>query len=63
MKGGYVVGAWIAENWSSVLLALVTAGALAFCRWSWSQVKNYRQMLEEREHDEIDNAIEEKLQP
>lgn len=57
------MGEWIAQNWGSVLLSLVTAGALAFCRWCWKQMKNYRALLEERESEELDNAIEEKLSP
>ena len=54
---------WLAANWSSILLSLVTAGALAFCRWTWKQMKNYKTLLEEKEHEEIDAAIEEKLTP
>jgi type VI protein secretion system component VasK len=57
------MGEWIAQNWGSVLLSLVTAGALVFCRWCWKQMKNYRALLEERESEELDNAIEEKLSP
>lgn len=55
--------AWIANNWSSILLAIVTAGALGVCRWMWKQLKNYKQLLEAQETDEIEAAIEEKLAP
>lgn len=54
---------WFAANWGNVLLSLVTAGALAFCRWSWKQVKNYRALLEQQENNELDEAIDEKLAP
>lgn len=51
------------NNWPSILLSLTTAGALAFCRWAWKQIKAYKQLLAEREHDSLDEAIEEKLAP
>ena len=57
------MGEWLAANWSSILLSLVTTGALAFYRWTWKQMKNYKTLLEEKEHEEIDAAIEEKLAP
>jgi hypothetical protein len=50
-------------NWASILLSLVTAGALAFCRWTWKQMKTYRALLEEKEHSELDETIEAKLEP
>ena len=55
--------AWLAENWGSILLSLVTAGALAFCRWCWKQMKNYKALLENQENEQLDEAIEEKLSP
>lgn len=55
--------AWIAENWGKVLLSLVTAGALGFCRWCWGQMKNYKALLEEKESEKFEDAIEEKLTP
>lgn len=50
-------------NWPSILLSLVTAGALAFCRWTWKQMKTYRALLEEKETDKIDDRIDDKLNP
>jgi hypothetical protein len=49
------VAEFFSTYWANIILSLITAGALAFCRWTWSQMKNYRTMLEEREteaHDE-----------
>lgn len=54
---------FFAENWASILLSLVTAGALAFCRWSWKQMKTYRSLLDEKEQNQIDDKIESKLEP
>ena len=54
---------FFANNWPSILLSLVTAGALAFCRWTWKQMKTYRSLLEEKENDKLDDTIDEKLAP
>ena len=58
-----MIAEFFAENWASIALSLVTAGALAFCRWTWKQMKTYRTLLEEKEHDQLDDAIDEKLVP
>lgn len=49
--------------WANILLSLVTAGALAFCRWTWKQMKNYKSLLDQQEIDTYDDHIEEKLAP
>lgn len=54
---------FLAANWASILLSLITAGALAFCRWTWKQMKTYRTLLEEKEHDQLDDTIDAKLEP
>lgn len=50
-----------------ILLALATAGALAFCRYLWKQFKTYKNMLEKQEDRKIlktvDASVEEKLEP
>lgn len=50
-------------NWSNILLGLISAGLLAFCRWTWKQMKTYRKLLDDKERDEIDNRIDEKIAP
>ena len=57
------MSAWLIQNWSEILLAVVIAGAVGFCKWSWGQVKNYRALLNERENERVDDAIDEKLAP
>ena len=54
---------FLIANWASILLSLVTAGALAFCKWSWGQVKTYKVLLEEKENEKLDDTIDEKLTP
>jgi hypothetical protein len=58
-----MIAEWLAANWGSILLSLVTAGALAFCRWSWKQMKTYKSLLDEKEATKLEDTIEEKLEP
>lgn len=58
-----MIANFIAENWATILLSLITAGALTFCRWTWKQMQTYRGLLNEREHREMDEAIDAKLEP
>lgn len=58
-----MIAEFLANNWASVLLSLTTAGALAFCRWAWKQMKIYRSLLEEKEGDKFDDRIDDKLNP
>ena len=46
-----------------LVMSLITAGALAFCKYMHSQMKNYKKLLEEKDHDELDNEIDKKLEP
>ena len=55
--------AWIAANWGSVLLSIVTTGALAFCGWCWKQLRTYKKLLDEKKEEAMDNAIDEKIEP
>ena len=46
-----------------LVMSLITAGALAFCKYMYSQMKNYKKLLEEKDHDELNNEIDKKLEP
>lgn len=46
-----------------LVMSLITAGALAFCKYMYSQMKNYKKLLEEKDHDELDHEIDKKLEP
>ena len=41
-----------------LVMSLITAGALAFCKYMHSQMKNYKKLLEEKDHDELNNEID-----
>ena len=46
-----------------LVMSLITAGALAFCKYMYGQMKNYKKLLEEKDHDELNDEIDKKLEP
>ena len=54
---------FFANHWATILLSLITAGTLAFCRWAWKQMKTYKGLLEEKEKDKIEEMIDAKIDP
>ena len=54
---------FLTQHWPSILLSLVTAGALALCKHFWSEVKQYQQMINQKEKEEINQTIDNKLEP
>ena len=46
-----------------LVMSLITAGALAFCKYMYGQMKNYKKLLEEKDHDELSDEIDKKLEP
>ena len=49
---------FFAAHWASILLSLVTAGLLAFCRYTWKQLKNYKKLLDEKEANKVEEMID-----
>ena len=54
---------FIAEHIVEILFGLISAGALAFCRYLYKQLIAYKKMLQEKENDDIAELIDEKLKP
>lgn len=54
---------FLAEHIIEVVFGLISAGALAFCRYLYKQLKSYRQILEEKKYEDLDERIDEKLKP
>lgn len=54
---------FIAEHIVEILFGLISAGALAFCRYLHKQLIAYKKMLQEKENDDIAELIDEKLKP
>lgn len=55
--------AFITEHIIEILFGLISAGALAFCRYLYKQLTAYKKMLQEKENDDIAELIDEKLKP
>lgn len=55
--------AFIAEHLIEIVFALISAGALAFCRYLYKQLKAYKQLLNEKKYEDLDDRIDEKLKP
>lgn len=55
--------AFLAEHIIEIIFALISAGALAFCKYMHSQMKNYKKMLKEKEDEEMVDTIDLKLEP
>ena len=52
--------------WSWILgiaTSVITAGAISFCTYMWRQVQKYKRLLDKEETQQVDEHIEEKLQP
>ena len=54
---------FLAEHIIEIIFGLVSAGALAFCRYLYKQLKSYKQLLEEKKYEDLDDRIDEKLKP
>ena len=55
--------AFIAGHLIEIFFGLVSAGALAFCKYMHRQMKNYRRLLEEQEDQQLEHTIESRLEP
>lgn len=55
--------AFITEHIVEILFGLISAGALAFCRYLYKQLMTYKKMLQEKENNDIVELIDEKLKP
>ena len=55
--------AFIVEHLVEIIFALMTAGALAFCRYLYKQLKAYKQLLNDKKYEDLDDRIDEKLKP
>lgn len=55
--------AFLAEHILEILFGLISAGALAFCKYMHKQLKNYKQLLEEKKDEQTEEMIESRLEP
>lgn len=52
---------FISANWDSVVLSLITAGALGYCRYIFKRAKEYQAIIEEHERQALTKAIDEEI--
>lgn len=55
--------AFIAEHWVSLIFGLISTGAVAYCRFFYKKIKEFERMEEEKNKEQIEAMIEERVQP
>ena len=54
---------FITTHLLEIIFGLISAGALAFCKYLYSKMKNYKKLIEEKEDSTLDNTIETHIEP
>lgn len=54
---------FITTHLLEIIFGLISAGALAFCKYLYSKMKNYKQLIEEKENSTLDSTIETHIEP
>ena len=54
---------FITTHLLEIIFGLISAGALAFCKYLYSKMKNYKKLIEEKENNSLDNTIETHIEP
>lgn len=54
---------FVTEHLVEIFFGLVSAGALAFCKYLHSQLKNYKKLLEENRDTELGKTIDSRIEP
>ena len=54
---------FIAKNAFEIICGLISAGALAFCRYAHLRAKKYKGLLEEKKAEELNHTIDSKIEP
>lgn len=54
---------FIATHLLEIIFGLISAGALAFCKYLHSKMKTYKKLVEEKENNNLDDTIEAHIEP
>lgn len=54
---------FLAEHLIEIFFGLISAGALGFCKYMHAQMKNYKNLLEEKEDHQLEETIENRIEP
>lgn len=55
--------AFLLAHWVEIVLSLITAGALAFCRGFWKRYKEYKALADKETERKTERLIETELEP
>ena len=54
---------FLVEHFIEIIFGLISAGSLGFCKYLIGQIKEYKKLLELRENENINKAIDRKILP
>lgn len=54
---------FITTHLLEIIFGLISAGALAFCKYLYSKMKTYKKLIEEKENNTLDSTIETHIEP
>lgn len=54
---------FITTHLLEIIFGLISAGALAFCKYLHSKMKTYKKLVEEKESNNLDDTIEAHIEP
>ena len=54
---------FITTHLLEIVFGLISAGALAFCKYLYRKMKTYKKLIEEKENSSLDNTIETHIEP
>ena len=54
---------FITTHLLEIIFGLISAGALAFCKYLYSKMKTYKKLIEEKENSSLDSTIETHIEP
>ena len=54
---------FLVEHFIEIIFGLISAGSLGFCKYLTGQIKEYKKLLELRENENINKAIDRKILP
>ena len=54
---------FITTHLLEIVFGLISAGALAFCKYLYSKMKTYKKLIEEKENSSLDSTIETHIEP
>lgn len=54
---------FLTQHILEIIFGLVSTGALAFCRYFYVQMKNYKTLVDEKKHEEFEELIDSRINP